>query len=101
MRVRSFQAFVVSTTSRASKALVSHSGAYSEQNSVQPIGARAVLPTEMNSTRSFAALAAGTASAPASAVATMPAASIPVGLHCILWPLPVLEATFLTNDLNR
>src|SRR6266851_6021486 len=100
MRVRSFQAFVDSTTSRASSDLVSHSGAYSEQNSVQPIGARAVAPTEANSARSLAAFAGGIASAAASAAVAIPAPSIPVGLHFILWPLPVLEATFLTNDLN-
>jgi hypothetical protein len=36
MRVRSFHALAVSTTSRASSCLVSHSGAYSAQNSLQP-----------------------------------------------------------------
>src|SRR5262249_26823889 len=48
----SFQAFGVSTTSRASSALVSHSPGYSEQNSSQPIGARATGPTDTNNGRS-------------------------------------------------
>jgi len=42
----------------------------------------------MNSARSLAALAAGIASAAASAAATIPAPSIPVGLHFIFGPSP-------------
>src|ERR1700722_12333638 len=54
IRTRSFQAWPDSTTSRGAEGLVLHSGSYSTQNSTQPIGARVVSPTEMNSGRSSA-----------------------------------------------
>src|SRR5579863_1388779 len=52
IRTRSFQAWLDSTTSRGADGLVLHSGSYSTQNSVQPIGARVTSPTETNSGRS-------------------------------------------------
>src|SRR5262245_39552262 len=89
MRSRSFQAFGVSTTSRASIGLVSPSLGYSLQNSTQPIGGRDIAPTGTNGARSLAAFAAGTVSVTATtAAATTPAPNISLGLHCILWPLP-------------
>src|SRR5271165_7220901 len=86
MRTRSFQACVVSTTSRGASGLVSHSGAYSEQNSSQPIGARALAPTAMNSGRSLAAFAHGATMPAANAATANPAPSISVGLHFIARP---------------
>src|SRR5271155_3462409 len=71
MRWRSFQACVVSTTSRGVEGLVLHSGSYSAQNSIQPIGARAVSPIVMNIERSAAVLGAGV---PNRAAAMTPAA---------------------------
>src|SRR5262245_9309461 len=90
IRSRSFQAWVVNTTSRAGMAGVSHSGAYCAQNSRQPTGARAAAPTDMNSGRSLAAWAGATASAAASAAPARPALSSWARFHFILWPLPVL-----------
>src|SRR5580693_6264061 len=55
IRTRSFQAWLDSTTSRGADGLVLHSGSYSTQNSVQPIGARVTSPTETNSGRSCVA----------------------------------------------
>src|SRR5262249_5164069 len=91
IRTRSFQALVDSTTSRGSTARVSHSGAYSAQNSTQPTGARAEAPTETNNGRSLAASAvAGIASAAANAAAASPAPNISLGLRFIVVaPLPV------------
>src|SRR4051794_4860264 len=86
MRTSSFQPFVVSTASCGVAALVSHSGAYSEQNSVHPIGARAWLPTVIKSGRSLLAFAAGAASAPASAATATAAPNISAGLHFMPWP---------------
>src|SRR6202020_1892368 len=60
-RCRSFQAWPDSTTSRGADGLVLHSGSYSTQNSVQPIGARVTSPTVMNSERSSAVLTLGDA----------------------------------------
>jgi hypothetical protein len=67
-----------------------HSPAYSEQNSIHPIGARVVLPTVMNGGRSLAAQAGDITSAAANTAAPYPAPNIAAGLHFILWPLPVL-----------
>src|SRR5438874_11611487 len=86
MRTSSFQPFVLSTASCGVAGFVSHSGAYSEQNSTQPIGARAWPPTAMNSGRSLPAFAAGAASAPASAATATAAPNICAGLHFMAWP---------------
>src|SRR5262249_26785464 len=91
MRSSSFQAWVVNTTSRADRGVVSHSGAYCVQNSRQPIGERAAAPSDINSGCSLAAWTGATASAAASAAPARPAPSISAKLHFILWPLPVLE----------
>src|SRR5277367_5521622 len=61
MRCKSFQAALESTTSRGADGLVLHSGSYSTQNSIQPIGGRATAPTAMNSGRSSAVPALGAA----------------------------------------
>src|SRR5262249_34768350 len=86
------QAWAVNTTSRPGMAGVSHSGEYCAQNSCQPTGARAAVPTDMNSGRSLVAWTGATASAAASAAPARPALSISVRLDFILWPLPFLEA---------
>jgi hypothetical protein len=87
IRTRSFQDFWESTTSRASIGRVSHSRGVSWQNSIQPIGARALAPTAMYKGRSFAASAsaAGSMAAAASAAAiASPAPNSLVQLKCIL-----------------
>jgi hypothetical protein len=58
-RSRSFNAWSESTASRGDDGSVLHSGSYLTQNSIHPLGARVVLPVEMNSGRSFAVLAVG------------------------------------------
>src|SRR5690348_14076755 len=67
IRTMSAQAVGDITTSRASVGFVAHSRLFSVQNSIQPIGAREALPSEMNIGRSLAA--AGAASAASRAVA--------------------------------
>src|SRR5215467_5949323 len=91
MRSSSFQAWVVNTTSRAGRGVVSHSGVYCVQNSRQPMGARAAAPSDINSGGSLAAWPGVTASAAPSATPVRPAPSISAKFHFILWPLPVLE----------
>src|ERR1700731_3585840 len=71
IRTRSLQAFALRTTSRASSGFVWHSGAYSEQNSSQPIGARTLLPVPMNKGRSPAAFTGAAISPAASASAAV------------------------------
>src|SRR5438552_2693426 len=84
IRTRSFHDLGVSTTSRASIGLVSHSGAYSTQKSIHPIGARLKAPTVMNSGWSLAAFAVGVASAATMRVAAAKAdADRLVQLTCI------------------
>src|SRR5690242_20890301 len=61
MRLSSLQAVVVKTTSRGAEGPVSHSGAYSTQNSAQPIGALVTGPTPMYSDCACAWLAAALA----------------------------------------
>src|SRR5580704_16986442 len=86
---RSLQALGVRTTSRASRGLVSHSGAYSTQKFTQPNGGRVGAPKVMKSARSLAARAAeviGVAAASpatASAAAAKAVANTLVQLTCI------------------
>src|SRR6476620_11094512 len=54
MRAMSFQALVVSTTSRGCDGPVAHSRGLSEQNSTHPIGGREPSPVETNSARGLA-----------------------------------------------
>src|SRR6516225_3120103 len=79
----SFQALAVNVTSRGAAGLVSHSGAYSEQNSSQPIGARMLPPTEMNGGRSLRAFVGDAAMAAAIAATAIPVANFLVGHHFI------------------
>src|SRR6516165_1167311 len=97
MRRRSFQDLAVSAASRAASGLVSHSGAYSEQNSTQPIGARTFAPTAMNSGRSLPAVAEGAVSAAASAATANPAPNISAGFHLIAAPLIFFEGTHFSQ----
>jgi len=83
--------------------------AYARRGAAEPAGVppahhlspRADEPSEMNSARSLAALAGVTASVAASAPAAHATRRMWVRFNFILWPLPVLAATFHTNDLNR
>jgi hypothetical protein len=54
----------------------------------------------MKSARSLAALAGVAANVAANAPAAHAARRMWVRFQFILWPLPVLEATFPTNDLH-
>src|SRR5215471_192888 len=83
MRAMSLHAFALRTTSRGASGLVSHSGAYSEQNSSQPIGGRTLPPTVRKGCRSPARLADDVATPATSVFAASPAASISIGLHFI------------------
>src|SRR6516162_7521087 len=67
--IRSFHAWFDSTTSRGVDGLVLHSGSYSMQNSIQPIGARVASPTEMNSGRSSAMPPFGDSASDSNAIA--------------------------------
>ena len=101
-RSRSFQACSESTMSRAADGLVLHSGSYSAQNSIQPMGARVVSPVEMNSGRSSAVLPVAVAN---SASATMLAAAlrlrIDLPVELIVTPSRLVEVTFRTKFLQR
>src|ERR1700738_3544525 len=89
MRARSFQVLGVRTTSRASSGLVSHSGAYSTQKSIQPMGGRVGAPMVMKSCWSLDAFAVGVASPATMRIAVAKAdANTLVQLTCIPWPLP-------------
>src|SRR5580658_3399221 len=102
MRWRSFQASAESTTSRGAEGFVLHSGSYSTQNSTQPIGARAVAPTEMNSGRSSAVPALGAAkSDTATNAAVAPRLRMCFAPEFIVTPSRFVGVTFRTKLLRR
>src|SRR5690242_1690259 len=104
MRLSSAHARVDSTTSRGIEGPVSHSGAYSMQNSDQPIGAVVTAPTPMKYDCSWALLATVEANSATPNVIRMTHAVAPrlaPVTQFIVTPSLIVGATFRTKFLQR
>src|ERR1700746_120405 len=104
MRLSSVQARVDKTTSRGTEGVVSHSGAYSTQNSAQPIGALVTGPMPIYGACSCARLAVAEANSATPNAIRMTHAVTPrlaPVTQFIVTPSLIVGATFRTKFLRR
>src|SRR3974377_430708 len=104
MRLSSVQVRVDKTTSRGAEGVVSHSSAYSMQNSAQPIGAVVTTPMPIYGARSCAWLAVVEANSATPNVIRMKHAITPrlaPVTQFIVTPSLIVGATFRTKLLRR